>query len=275
MLDRVAAGMTEFVALSALFGLAAIILRGWKSLKPTDRQLRNWRVNGSYFAFDLLVTTPALVMVADALRTMVSGGQNGEAQGLPDLPIWAVAALAVILSDFIGYWRHRLMHLAPLWPVHAAHHSDEDLTWFSLIRFHPLNRLVAVCLDAAILSALGLPIWAIIFSNRVRHYYGYLVHSDLGWRFGPLKYIFVSPFLHRWHHATDEAARDTNFATIFSLYDWMFGTFYCPTHRAVQLGVDRPDYPTSFIGQLWHPFAAWGRWIKATLASSRATREPS
>jgi len=267
MLDRVAAGMTEFVALSLLFGTAAVILRGWKVLAPTGRQRRNWRVNGCYFAFDLMVTTPALIVVSEAIRAMVgSNGPSSDAFGLADMPVWAVAGLALILSDFIGYWRHRLMHLAPLWPIHAAHHSDEDLTWFSLIRFHPLNRLVAVCLDAAILSALGVPVWAVIFSNRVRHYYGYVVHSDLGWRFGPLKYIFVSPFLHRWHHATDESARDTNFATVFSLYDWMFGTFYCPPHRAEGLGVDGPHYPTSFIGQLWHPFAEWGRWIRTTLA---------
>lgn len=272
MLDRVAAGITEFIALSVLFGLVALLVHGRKALVPTGRQKRNWRVNGSYFAFDLIVVTPALVVVSEAIRNAMSSSQTF---GLADMPVWAVATLAVVLSDFIGYWRHRLMHLTALWPIHAAHHSDEDLTWFSLIRFHPLNRLVAVGFDAAILSALGLPIWAIIFSNRVRHYYGYVVHADIGWRFGPLKYIFVSPFLHRWHHATDEAARDTNFATVFSLYDWLFGTFYCPPHRAEQLGVDGPDYPTSFIGQLWYPFAEWGRWLKASLAGMREKRELS
>jgi sterol desaturase/sphingolipid hydroxylase (fatty acid hydroxylase superfamily) len=270
LFERLAAGITEFIVLSIVFGSAAFLLHGWKSLVPDERQKRNWRVNGSYFAFDLMVTAPLLLIVSVEIRTAIEeGGRSTGASLFDSMPSWAVAIAAVMVSDFIGYWRHRLMHLAPLWPVHAAHHSDEDLTWFTLVRFHPINRLISVCLDAVILSALGMPVWAVIFSNRVRHYYGYMIHSDLNWRFGPLKYLFVSPFLHRWHHATDEAARDTNFATVFSIYDVMFGTFYCPKHRAKDLGVNGPDYPTSFIGQLWYPFDHWGRLVFAPLIRGR------
>lgn len=275
MLDTVAAGMTEFFALSVLFGGTMILLRGWKSLMPSDRQKRNWRVNASYFAFDLMVTAPALVVISDIIRKAAMGGGQTHSEPLgTNIPAWTIALLTVVLSDFIGYWRHRLMHLRPLWPIHAAHHSDEDLAWFSLVRFHPLNRLVSVCLDAAVLSALGVPVWAVIFSNRVRHYYGYLVHSNLGWRFGPLRYIFVSPFLHRWHHAPDAVARDTNFATVFSLYDWVFGTFYCPDYKAKDLGVDGARYPTSFVGQLWYPFAEWGKWASTAVLSALQKDRP-
>lgn len=259
MLNRVSEGMAEFLVLSIIFGGIAVLLGGLQSLDPSDRQKRNWRVNLSYFAFDLLFVAPALVIVSQVTRDLFAGSMLVTPDFYRTLPIWAVALLVVMLSDFIGYWRHRLMHSRAFWPVHAAHHSDEDLTWFSLIRFHPINRLISVCLDAAILSALGLPVWAVIFSNRVRHYYGYFVHCGLNWRFGPLRYVFVSPFLHRWHHATDVSARDTNFATVFALYDYMFGTFYCPTRRAANLGVDGTDYPTSFAGQIWYPFAKWGR----------------
>jgi sterol desaturase/sphingolipid hydroxylase (fatty acid hydroxylase superfamily) len=48
---------------------------------------------------------------------------------------------------------------------------------------------------------LGFPSYAIIANNLVRHYYGYYVHADLPWTHGKLGKIFVSPAMHRWHHA--------------------------------------------------------------------------
>jgi len=240
----------ELILLAFLFSTIALAVRGIRALHPNTRQVRNWRVNLAYFSFDLLIFVPLIALVEPVFRAKIG---EVTAINLQGLPAWLVPILAVIVSDFVGYWRHRLMHSTALWPVHAAHHSDEDLTWFTLVRFHPLNRLIAVFLDVVILSALGFPLWAVVFSNRVRHYYGYFVHCDLGWRYGPLKTLLVSPFLHRWHHAVAEEARDKNFATIFSLYDVIFGTFYCPLNPAKQLGVSDINYPSGFVGQLNHP----------------------
>jgi sterol desaturase/sphingolipid hydroxylase (fatty acid hydroxylase superfamily) len=259
MLNIVAGAVQEFLMLALIFGLITAVFEGMAFLKPSARQKRNWRVNLSYFAFDLLVMMPLLVLVSQGIRGAILNSSS-PASALPFTPSLAagfVILLAVMVSDFIGYWRHRLMHIAWLWPIHAAHHSDEDVTWFSLVRFHPLNRLIAVLFDVVILTLLDFPVWAVVFSNRVRHFYGYFVHSDFSWRYGPLKFLFVSPFLHRWHHATDMAARDKNFATVFSIYDVLFGTFYCPAQKAVSLGVDDPDYPTGFVGQTMYPLRLW------------------
>jgi sterol desaturase/sphingolipid hydroxylase (fatty acid hydroxylase superfamily) len=34
-----------------------------------------------------------------------------------------------------------------------------------------------------------------------------LVHANLNWTFGPLRYVLVSPVFHRWHHARRSATR--------------------------------------------------------------------
>ena len=65
-----------------------------------------------------------------------------------------------------------------------------------------------------------------------------MVHANLDWTFGPFARIFVSPVFHRWHHAME--VRDVNFASTFSLWDWMFGTYHMPQ------GV---------MPQSWHPLA--------------------
>jgi len=275
MLNRVSEATLEFIALALVFAAATILSQGISALKPTDRQKRNWRVNLSYFAFDIILALPVMFFFAQSVRALMD--RNVGPLGLFDensvLSPFVIMFLALFISDLVGYFRHRIMHYAPLWPIHAAHHSDEDVTWFTLVRFHPLNRLVAVTFDVVVLSLLDFPIWAVVFSNRIRHFYGYFVHSDISWRYGPLKYIFVSPFLHRWHHATDLEARDKNFATIFSLFDVVFGTFYCPQKKAVSLGVDDPDYPNGFLGQTLYPFVVWASARTADASDARAVTD--
>jgi sterol desaturase/sphingolipid hydroxylase (fatty acid hydroxylase superfamily) len=107
--------------------------------------------------------------------------------------------LAEFLGDFIGYWRHRLEHTKWLWPTHAIHHSDEEMTWLTLNRFHPINRITTVIIDSTFLVAMGLPAWAVIANSLVRNYYGYFIHADLPWTYGPLGKVFVSPAMHQGH----------------------------------------------------------------------------
>src|SRR5262249_39097705 len=43
------------------------------------------------------------------------------------LPLWAQAAVYLVLSDFLMYWIHRVFHGKRMWPYHAVHHSAEDV----------------------------------------------------------------------------------------------------------------------------------------------------
>ncbi|CDX50906.1 conserved membrane hypothetical protein [Mesorhizobium plurifarium] len=168
-------------------------------------------------------------------------------------PLWAVALVGVLVGDFAGYWRHRLEHSELLWPSHAIHHSDTAMTWLAIFRFHPINRLSTVFLDGAAIAVLGLPPYAIIANSAVRHFYGAFIHADLPWTYGHLGRIFVSPAMHRWHHAKDKAAFNTNYATVFSMIDIIFGTYRVPGPCDVPLGVS-DDMGSGFIGQYVYPF---------------------
>jgi sterol desaturase/sphingolipid hydroxylase (fatty acid hydroxylase superfamily) len=159
----------------------------------------------------------------------------------------------VFAGDFTGYWRHRFEHSRLLWPSHVVHHSDTEMTWLTLERFHPINRLTTLIIDNAVLLLLGFPPYALVANNLVRHYYGFLIHADVPWTYGRLGNIFVSPAMHRWHHAADEAAYNTNFATVFSLFDRWFGTFRVPGPCTAALGV-REATGLGVVGQLLYPF---------------------
>jgi sterol desaturase/sphingolipid hydroxylase (fatty acid hydroxylase superfamily) len=150
-----------------------------------------------------------------------------------------------------------------LWPAHAIHHSDDEMTWLTGNRFHPVNSLTTAVIDNAILALLGFPAWAITLNELIRHYYGEFVHADLPWTYGILGRIFVSPAMHRWHHARDVTGSGSNFATIFSVFDQAFGTHFVPGPCTVPLGVNDP-IGRGPVGQLQYPFQ---RWIGALVRS--------
>lgn len=146
------------------------------------------------------------------------------------------ALTIVFVGDFLGYWRHRAQHSPWLWPAHAIHHSDTRLTWFSLERMHPVDRAGSM-VDTIILATLGFPPWALGANVAVRHYYGYFIHADVPWTLGRLGWLMNSPAMHRWHHARDIEGSGSNFATVFSVFDRLFGTYYQPGPCDRPLGV--------------------------------------
>ena len=60
-----------------------------------------------------------------------------------------------------------------------------------------------VAIDTSLLAMLGFPTWALVANSLVRHYYGEFIHADLPWMYGRFTSLFVSPVMHRWHHARD------------------------------------------------------------------------
>ncbi len=123
------------------------------------------------------------------------------------------------------------------------------MTWLTLQRFHPINRITTYLIDVGVLLLLGFPPVVVVANSLVRHYYGYFIHADLPWTYGPLGRVLVSPAMHRWHHAADARFFNTNYATVFSVFDQMFGTFRVPGPCTSPLGVSDKMQPT-LAGQM-------------------------
>ena len=172
---------------------------------------------------------------------------------MSELNPFLCGVLALFWGDFVGYWRHRFEHIRWLWPSHATHHSDVNMSWLTLERFHPINRLTTFIIDSTLLLIIGFPPFAIITTNLIRHYYGYFIHADLPWTYGRFGQWFVSPVMHKWHHANVLRAYKSNFATVFSFYDRLFGTYYMPGMCTVALGVDGLS-KRSLLYHLTYPF---------------------
>lgn len=249
----------QILLLSALFfGFLAILLKGDEAYAAARRGMAQLRINLSLFALDVLFIAPIVVVLVQVLRRSVDW--LGLAVVSPDrwssLGTVGTVIAVVFLGDFGSYWRHRFEHTRWLWPAHAIHHSDTEMSWLTLQRFHPINRLTTAAIDIALLAMLGFPDWALVANQVLRHYYGEFIHADLPWTYGPLRVLFVSPAMHRWHHARDVVGSGSNFATVFSVFDRAFGTYHMPGPCNVPLGVTE-DMGQGTMRQLLYPFVAW------------------
>ena len=85
--------------------------------------------------------------------------------------------------------------------------------------------------------------------------YALVLHANVGWTYGPLRFVVASPVFHRWHHTSEEEGLDKNFAGLFPFFDMLFGTFYMPPGREPsRFGVLRDEVPRGLVGQLVYPF---------------------
>jgi sterol desaturase/sphingolipid hydroxylase (fatty acid hydroxylase superfamily) len=249
----------QLLAISvAFFTIIVIIVRGRETIALGKRAVAEVRLNLSWYFLDAIFVAPVIALIVAAIRAAVEGYSlqivNTHAWEGAGRPLTFVAA--IFLGDFISYWRHRLEHTRWIWPAHAVHHSDTEMTFLTLARFHPVNRLVTSCIDIGFLAVLGFPSWALVANVMVRNYYGQFIHVDLPWMYGPLGWVFVSPVMHQWHHAVDYIGSGSNFATVFSVFDRVFGTYYVPGVCSGPLGVSE-DPGTSITRQLIYPFVCW------------------
>jgi sterol desaturase/sphingolipid hydroxylase (fatty acid hydroxylase superfamily) len=123
------------------------------------------------------------------------------------------------------YWLHRAQHRYRfLWAFHTTHHEPTQLTYATFLRFHPVEVIIGDIASFAILSLLGADFtgWVLVF--MITTFLGEVQHTQIPWTLGPLRWIFVTPRFHGYHHSTDRAEHDRNFGGLFSFWDRIFGT---------------------------------------------------
>ncbi|OYU50391.1 MAG: hypothetical protein CFE31_02225 [Rhizobiales bacterium PAR1] len=217
------------------------------------------------YCFAIDVMAPYIRFIAVMLVMLVMHGKVRpdditaffkEGEGLlSTAPLGVQIAVYVLGTDFLLYWSHRIFHGRRMWPFHAVHHSPVDLDWTAMYRIHPVNRLFGAAMVNLLMIGIGIPPWIMVALVPFDIATAAWVHSNLNWTLGPLKYVFATPVFHRWHHTGVDEGGDMNFGSTFAIWDLMFGTFYMPEGKLPSnYGVDDPNFPKGFIGQMFVPF---------------------
>lgn len=214
--------------------------------------VRNLGVVAVGAAFNL-AWGPSLALVSDWAR-----GHGLGLLALVPLPGWLDVLAGVVLLDLIDYWRHRAHHRLPLlWRLHSVHHLDEAPDSSTGLLNHPLEVVPSLAIFAAGVVVFGVSPLALALRMVIGMGALLFHHSNLALPArldAALCLLTPTPRTHRVHHARRTPLTDSNFGTVFTLWDRLLGTWReVPDAGALETGLD--DFPRQTAGALLaHPF---------------------
>jgi sterol desaturase/sphingolipid hydroxylase (fatty acid hydroxylase superfamily) len=178
------------------------------------------------------------------------------------LPLWARVFLGMVVGEIGYYWAHRWSHQIPfLWHFHAIHHSAEEVNFLVSSRAHPIDMVFGRFCSLVPIYVLGLGGPGTVSDSQVPVevaligiIWGFFIHANLRWRFGPLEWLVSTPAFHHWHH-TRTGPINRNYSSTFPWLDRIFGTHYLPREFPESYGIDE-KLPDSLLGQLVYPLVA-------------------
>jgi sterol desaturase/sphingolipid hydroxylase (fatty acid hydroxylase superfamily) len=207
-----------------------------------------------------------MASVCGACGWLVASWAASEGLGLL---VWAGAqkglavAIGVLGLDAVSYAWHRANHRLPvLWRFHQVHHGDTGFHVTTALRFHPGELLLALPVRLAAVVLLGVPPAGVLVFEMVFGAANLLEHGnfDLPRRLEPVvERLLVTPALHRVHHASNWRELNTNFGTVFSIWDRLAHTFHAgEPDRSVVTGLpDRSGLEAPSLSEsLLLPFAS-------------------
>ncbi len=262
-------GFTSFSLSPALSASLTVLIFGFILIPVLERLFPyrdDWNKNDRDVATDIMhlliniaVTALEKPILIALLITVTVALSNAFGSSLwPNhLPLVAQLGLMLVIAEFGRYWIHFAAHKVPLlWRLHANHHSPNRLYYLNAARFHPIEKVLFQLPEVIPFILLGTNIETISMYLVFNTLHGLFQHSNIRIRLGILNYIFSMSELHRWHHSKIIDESDRNFGNNLIIWDIVFGTFFYPKDRKVtEVGLNNPDYPKSYAGQLIAPFA--------------------
>jgi sterol desaturase/sphingolipid hydroxylase (fatty acid hydroxylase superfamily) len=225
-------------------------------LRPGQRIFREgWFGDVLSLFMNRLLLYAVLLIVLARLDALGAIGFPALRTWVEACPLWAQSLLAIAVGDLGVYGIHRLEHRVPwLWRFHAVHHSAEEMDWLVGFRFHPVDLLLLRIASLGPLVALQMSPAAIGIFVAVSGWQSYLAHANVRLPFGPLRWVFVSPEFHHWHHGAEREAFDKNYASVMACWDVVFGTVHLPRgRRPLRYGVEE-RVPAGWVDRFFHPF---------------------
>ncbi len=228
---------------------------------PMERATR-WPTN-------LLFTLLNLMMLGVLPVSLISAAFWAERHGWGLLnhvasPTAVAVLVTLLVRGFISFFTHYLMHMVPaFWRLHRVHHLDTELDVTTTVRFHPLEFAVQVLPALPIVVAFGLTPWVLVLYEALDVAVTLWTHSNTRLPRGidrVLRYVVVTPDLHRIHHSSWKPETNSNFGAVFPVWDLIFGTFRAAPrdgHEHMRLGLDEvrgrdAQRPMWLLGSVLH-----------------------
>ena len=244
--------------------LLAMMLWEWRRPRRTLSlpRTRRWPANLGIIVVDSIV----LRLVFPILAVGVAGLAEARGWGLfngMEAPFWLAFIASLLLLDLIIYAQHVVFHKIPLlWRLHRMHHTDLDFDVTTALRFHPLEIVLSMLIKLAVVILLGAPAVAVMVFEVILNATAMFNHGNVGlppWLDQRLRWLLVTPDMHRVHHSVLVEETDSNFGFNLPWWDRLFGTYRDQPregHTGMTIGLEsfRDGRATGLYGLLLQPF---------------------
>jgi len=198
------------------------------SYRPgTIPKIKRWAINISLTLFNSIILNLFFAAAVIKAIAYVTDHRLG-VLNIIELPRWVTILVTVAFMDFMLYVWHLLNHEMPLlWRFHRVHHSDLDMDVSTATRFHIGELAISSVIKIALIFFLGADFSGVLIFESALVLAAQFHHSSLrvpGWLETFLWILFVPPSMHRIHHSVVIKERNTNYGTIFSIWDRILGT---------------------------------------------------
>ena len=172
-----------------------------------------------------------------------------------NLPEVYAYILAFVLIDLWQYIWHRMNHMIIfLWRFHQVHHADKEMDASTGIRFHTGEIIFSSLIRIAVIPLLGIQLNQLLMYELVLLPIILFHHSNiqLNEKIDRLMRIFiVTPHMHRLHHSDFKPETNSNYASVFSVWDRIFNSYTMrPIEYAFNLGLGK-----QFTSEQWNRFS--------------------
>jgi sterol desaturase/sphingolipid hydroxylase (fatty acid hydroxylase superfamily) len=265
------------------FALLAILLAAERFLpkRPIPASWRRWLANAGLTLINILAL--GLLPVTFFGAAFWARSEHLGLFNRVEMPLVAFIAANLLARGLISFVTHYLMHRIPLfWAVHRVHHLDTELDVSTTVRFHPLEFFIGLLPGVPMVVAFGLDPAVLGVYELLDVAVTLFSHANIRMA-APLdrllRYVLVTPELHRVHHSTWQPETDSNFSAVFPIWDLVFGTFRTETREpqeSMELGLGEVrDGRTSSVGWLLvSPFVRFEAGTEGRDESRRAPETP-
>jgi sterol desaturase/sphingolipid hydroxylase (fatty acid hydroxylase superfamily) len=230
---------------AVLYVLILVLMWTWESLAPffrrSPQRVRHAVRNLIIALFNGIVLGAIFAGITAQVAEHVATQRIGLLH-LFSLPPTAHAVAAFALFDCWIYLWHRINHTVPFfWRFHRMHHSDNEMDTTSAARFHVGEILFSMILRLPVIAIIGVPMWVLLVYDTVLLTSTQFHHANIALpdRLDKiLRFFVVSPFMHKVHHSRVKPETDSNFSSVLSIWDRIFGSYReKKNYREVQLGL--------------------------------------
>jgi sterol desaturase/sphingolipid hydroxylase (fatty acid hydroxylase superfamily) len=251
------AGWTELVAppIVALVVVLLVCERLWPA-EPREPRARGHVQDGAYLVLHVVAFVPVMVLLSVAFGSVLfSHARWMEVPWTASWPRWLLLGVTLVLMDGANWLAHWADHrFAPLWRMHALHHSQEEVNVLTSFRAHPLSHLAGFFLATipviVLMGGQGMaPALVVVYICLST-----FPHANVNWTLGPVGRVVVTPAYHRLHHSAD-GTNGYNLGVVLTVWDVLAGRALFPTagQPVCRTGLAGRPVPTEQSAGRWSP----------------------